>query len=105
MKRYSAHMPATGIASFMRSPICEDLQRLDADVAVLGVPYDAGTGNRPGTRFGPREIRSYSSYFGGWGGGAARGYWDIDKQKRMMAGVRVVDCGDVDVAYYDIERN
>ena len=105
MTRYSAHMPATGIASFMRSPICEDLQRLDADVAVLGVPYDAGTGNRPGARFGPREIRSYSSYFGGWGGGAARGYWDIDKQKRMMAGVRVVDCGDVDVAYYDIERN
>ena len=62
-------------------------------------------GNRPGTRFGPREIRSYSSYFGGWGGGAVRGYWDIDKQKRMMEGVRVVDCGDVDVAYYDLERN
>ena len=42
MNRYSAYMPATGIASFMRSPICEDLRHLDADVAVVGVPYDAG---------------------------------------------------------------
>ena len=59
----------------------------------------------PGTRFGPREIRNNSSYFGGWGGGAVSSYWDIDKQKRMMEGVKVVDCGDVDIAYYDIEQN
>jgi len=30
------------------------------DVAIIGVPLDIGTSNRPGTRFGPREIRAES---------------------------------------------
>src|SRR5207245_1242138 len=33
------------------------------------------------------------------------GYWDINDKKRKLATTRIVDCGDVDVAYYDIERN
>ena len=32
----------------------------DLDVAVVGVPLDIGTSNRPGARFGPRGIRSES---------------------------------------------
>jgi hypothetical protein len=28
------------------------------DVAVLGAPFDDGTSNRPGARFGPRAIRA-----------------------------------------------
>jgi agmatinase len=31
------------------------------DVAILGVPFDTATSNRPGARFGPRAIRSASS--------------------------------------------
>ena len=30
----------------------------DADVVILGAPFDGGTTNRPGTRFGPRAIRT-----------------------------------------------
>jgi agmatinase len=106
MPRYNASLPSVGLATFMKSAVCEDLSAIDADVAVLGIPYDCGTGFRPGARFGPREIRSHSTRFSAWGswkGGG--GYWDINRQRQMLDGVRIVDCGDVDIAYYDIERN
>lgn len=106
MQRYAANVPSVGLVTFMRSPVCEDFSKIDADVAVLGIPYDAGIGFRPGTRFGPREIRNYSVRYSGWGswkGGS--GYWDINTKKKMMQERRMVDCGDVDIAYYDIERN
>ncbi len=47
-----------GIATFMRLPGRSGLDELD--VAVVGVPLDIGTSNRPGARFGPRAIRSES---------------------------------------------
>lgn len=106
MPRYNASLPSVGLATFLKAPVCEDFSRLDADVAILGIPYDGGTGFRPGSRFGPREIRSNSTRFSAWGawkGGG--GYWDIKQKKQMLSGIRIVDCGDVDVAYYDIDRN
>jgi agmatinase len=105
MKRYEANVPSVGLVSFLRSPICEDFAKIDADVAVLGIPYDAGIGFRPGTRFGPRDIRNYSVRYSGWGGWKTSGYWDVNDGKRKLTSTRIVDCGDVDVAYYDIERN
>ena len=47
-----------GIATFMRLPGKTD--PADLDVAVIGVPFDIGTSNRPGARFGPRGIRDES---------------------------------------------
>ena len=47
-----------GIATFMRLPGNSDPS--DLDVAVVGVPFDIGTSNRPGARFGPRAIRAES---------------------------------------------
>jgi guanidinobutyrase len=47
-----------GIATFMRLPGVSTPDRLD--VAVVGVPFDIGTSNRPGARFGPRGIRNES---------------------------------------------
>ncbi len=47
-----------GIATFMRLP--GDTSLSDLDVAVVGVPFDIGTSNRPGARFGPRGIRDES---------------------------------------------
>ena len=35
----------------------------DADVVILGAPFDGGTSHRPGTRFGPAAIRG-SDYLG-----------------------------------------
>jgi guanidinopropionase len=53
-------MPRFGeVASFMRLPIERDPARLD--IALVGVPFDGGTTNRPGARHGPREIRNMSS--------------------------------------------
>jgi agmatinase len=105
MQRYEANLPSVGLVSFLKSPICEDFSKIDADVAVLGIPYDAGIGFRPGTRFGPRDIRTYSVRYSGWGSWKTSGYWDINDGKRKLASTRIVDCGDVDVAYYDFERN
>jgi guanidinobutyrase len=47
-----------GIATFMRLPGMT--AAADLDVAIVGVPLDIGTSNRPGARFGPRDIRSES---------------------------------------------
>lgn len=105
MSRYEANMPSVGITSFLKLPIIENLSNLNTDVGFLGIPYDVGNSWRPGTRFGPREIRNYSTRYSGWGGSQQKGYWDINQNKRFLEDISMSDCGDVDVAYYDIERN
>src|SRR5438045_8402205 len=53
-------MPRFGeVATFMRLPIERDPAKLD--IAIVGVPWDGGTTNRPGARHGPREIRNMST--------------------------------------------
>jgi guanidinobutyrase len=47
-----------GIATMMRLPHAPSAAGLDA--CFVGVPLDIGTGNRSGTRFGPRQIRAES---------------------------------------------
>jgi arginase family enzyme len=46
-------------ATFCGRPLVQEASGLQgADVAVLGAPFDDGTSNRPGARFGPRAIRA-----------------------------------------------
>ena len=33
--------------SFFKAPLCTDLDELNADVAIIGVPFDQGTFGRP----------------------------------------------------------
>jgi guanidinopropionase len=47
-----------GHVSFFRLPVVEDAS--EVDVAVCGVPFDGGIGNRNGARLGPRQIRELS---------------------------------------------
>ncbi len=47
-----------GPATFARLPRLDEVAH--ADVAVVGVPFDAGTSFRPGARFGPAHIRDSS---------------------------------------------
>src|ERR1700759_4287795 len=47
-----------GPATFARLPRIDEVER--HDVAVLGVPFDAGVSYRPGARFGPAHIRQSS---------------------------------------------
>lgn len=48
-----------GIPTFFRAPYQEDLQNVD--IGIIGVPFDGGVTNRPGSRHGPREVRNQST--------------------------------------------
>lgn len=86
----------SGVPTFLRSDYCDDISSLDADYAVLGVPYDDGSPFMGGSRFCARAVREHSLRFGG---GAL---YDIAEDKEYLretlANRRIVDCGDVDVA-------
>jgi agmatinase len=75
----------SGALSFLRRRYSKDLQGVD--VAVVGVPFDLATTNRPGTRLGPRAIRAASASLA-W---AAPHAWDFDPCERM----NIIDWGDV----------
>ena len=47
-----------GPATFARLPRLDEVS--EADVAVVGVPFDAGVSYRPGARFGPSHVRESS---------------------------------------------
>jgi guanidinopropionase len=49
----------SGIPTFFRAPYEEDLAQVD--IGVVGIPYDGGVTNRPGSRHGPRDIRTVGS--------------------------------------------
>ena len=49
-----------GASTFARLPELRDVP--SCDVAIVGVPFDAGTSYRPGARFGPQSIRQASRH-------------------------------------------
>jgi len=84
-----------GVRSFMRRSYVPDLDALvGVDIAVLGVPFDLGTTNRPGARFGPEGIRRASSLisFG------CPLHLEVDPFDQLA----VVDCGDCDLPLNDL---
>ena len=52
-----------GVPTFMRLPqVGLDHPRIgEVELGLIGVPWDAGTTNRPGPRHGPRQLRDYST--------------------------------------------
>lgn len=105
MSERLASLPHTGIATFAKAPYVEDLATLDAEVGILGVPTDAAAGMRPGCRQAPRAIRDASTRFGFLGRPGSDGYFDVNQNRRFLDDVRIADCGDADVVYYDAGRN
>lgn len=96
------NLPITGICSFAKYPIHTDLDTLEADMAVLGVPYDLGVGYLSGTRLGPRRIREVSTHYSR----GSAGFYDPEKDEVYLAAPwRVVDCGDADIVTGDIESS
>lgn len=94
------NLPITGICSFAKYPICTDLDALDADIAVLGVPYDLGVGFLSGTRLGPRRIREASTQYAR----GDAGFYDPEGEEQLLAApVKIVDCGDADILHGDVE--
>jgi agmatinase len=55
--------PYSGDITLLDAPRDRDLSKLD--IALMGVPFDLGVTNRPGARFGPRQIREMSSMCNG----------------------------------------
>ena len=49
-----------GPSTFARLPELRDVE--SCDVAIVGIPFDAGTSYRPGARFGPQSIRQASRH-------------------------------------------
>lgn len=95
-------LPFVGHCTFSKAPPCLDWDRIDADVAVLGVPFDMGTQYRPGARFGPRAIREASTLYSFGHDGV---YDHEDDTVYMPKSVRVVDVGDVDVVHTDTGKS
>ncbi len=71
----------------------------DADVVILGAPFDGGTSHRPGTRFGPQFIRQtcYLPHDGSRPSLALR----VD----ALRDLRVYDAGDVEMFSGDSARS
>src|SRR5690242_14786634 len=90
----------TGIATFAKVPYQPDLDALEADVAIVGAPYDLATQNRPGARFGPRGIRDASTIYGM----RSVTYYDSELDELMLDGISIVDIGDVDMIHASPER-
>lgn len=93
------NLPFTGICTFGKYPVCSDINQLDADVAVIGVPNDMGTQWKSGARMGPRGIREGSTLYSF----GLNGAYDIEKDITYLGPRwKVVDCGDVDMVHGDM---
>lgn len=83
-----------GPVTFMRLPVFETAENLDA--CFVGVPFDLGTSNRVGTRFGPRQIRSESTPIRPYN--MATGAAPFDS-------LAIADIGDINVNPYSLEKS
>jgi len=54
----------SGVPTFMRLPHITAAE--DLDIAIIGIPFDGGTTYRPGSRFGPRNVRVQSAMIRPW---------------------------------------
>lgn len=95
------NLPFVGISTFGKYPYQPDWSVLDADVAVLGAPFDFGTQWRSGARFGPRAIREASTLFAFGHAGA----YDHEDDVTYLEDARIVDVGDADIVHTDTEAS
>lgn len=96
-------LPFVGHCTFGKNPVCLDWDHIDADVAVMGAPFDFGTQWRSGARQGPRAIREASTLFSF---GHAGAYDHEDDVVYLPADTtRIVDIGDADIIHTDTESS
>lgn len=93
------NLPFVGICTFAKSEYIADWRAIDADVAVLGAPYDFGCQWRSGARFGPRAVREASTLFSFGHGGA----YDFEDDVTYLPAdsTKIVDIGDADIIHTD----
>ncbi len=95
-------LPFVGISTFGKRPYVADWSAIEAEVAILGAPFDCGTQWRPGARFGPRGVREASTLFSF---GHAGAYDHEDDVTYLPGDVRIVDIGDADIVHTDTEQS
>jgi len=93
------NLPFVGICTFGKYPYVENWNNIDADIVIMGAPFDFGSQFRTGSRMGPRSIREASTLFSFGHSGAYDHEDDItylpsDKTK-------IVDIGDADIIHTD----
>ena len=86
----------TSIPTFATRPTFLGLERSNADAAICiaGIPFDLGTSNRPGARFGPAAIRQASRML--VDGDHPASWAEIEK-------LDLADIGDFRIAHGDIQ--
>ncbi len=85
--------------SFLGVPTCDLTEPetfADADVVILGAPFDGGTSHRPGARFGPMAIRM-QDYLGHDGSRPS-----LALRTDALQDLRIVDAGDVEMYSGDV---
>jgi agmatinase len=100
MARYGAQYgPDITFLGVQRCDWAEPASYADADVVILGAPFDGGTSHRAGTRFGPQYIRQtcYLPHDGSRPSLAMR----VDG----LVDLHVYDAGDVELFSGDAERS
>jgi agmatinase len=87
--------PAQGFTSFLGFPVHTDLKTLEADVAILGIPYGAPYAMDQVANDQSRAPAAIRAQSGQISDGLDR--WDFDLGGPLFDGraLRVVDCGDV----------
>jgi len=83
-----------GPTTMMRLPAARSAEGLD--VGFVGVPLDIGTSNRPGARYGPRQIRAESSLL--------RPY-NMATRAAPFDSLSVSDLGDVAINTFNLQRS
>src|ERR1700748_1867293 len=100
MPRYGAQFgPDITFLGVERCDWADRATYADADVVILGAPFDGGTSHRAGTRFGPQQIRQtcYLPHDGSRPSLALR----VD----ALQALRVYDAGDVEMFSGDAARS
>ncbi len=96
-------LPFVGHCTFAKQRAVTNWEEIDADIAVLGAPYDMGTQYRAGARFGPRAIREASTLFS-FGHDGAYDFED-DVVYLPKDSVSLVDVGDADIIHTDTTQS
>src|SRR5690348_12961233 len=98
-------IPSHDFTSFLGVPVCTELDALDAEIAILGIPFGAPYGTSDivtASSAAPAAIRAQSNRLS-----VTLDHYDFDLGGPLLDGraVRIVDCGDVPGDPLDIAGN
>lgn len=82
-----------GIATYAKLPRLEDVAQ--AEIAVVGIPFDTGVSFRPGARFGPNHVREISRLIRPYNPAQDASPFEL---------VQVVDAGDITANPFNLDE-